>query len=567
MNFFAEINFLFKKKEKIYFLFLILGLFAIVLIDVFSFSLIIPAFDLIILDKSPKFLSIDFSILESFSYFSENFKKKFIIIFISFFVIKNFLIIYFELVFLNFFKKINIRISVDLFKNYLNQDYILFLKNSSENILQKVTQDVEKFTLFCISLMHLLIDFLFLIGISILLIYVNVFFFLICLITFTFFILIYSSFFNKRIQAWSTTYRNAFGKSQNFVIEGIKAFKDLIIYNQKDIYINNFKKNRFLESHSSMRITFLSHVQKYWLETVGILVLLIILFYLINVNYSLLEVVPILTLFTAILFRLLTSLSRLIANFGLVKFHLASADTLVQEFKQYNNYKNELSFDRDFIFDSKIEAKNINFSYNSEKYSIFKNISFKVNKGDFVGILGPNGSGKTTLINLISGFLKPTQGNIVIDDKYELFKNRNIWFDQIACVQQNIFLWDTSIKNNIILSQISDDLVKFNYIKNLLNLDYYFSNFPEKLDTIIGADGIKISGGQKQLISIARALYKQAQVLIFDEPTASLDQDKMELIKNVVINLKGKKTIFMITHHKDYFYKYFDLVIDLNKQK
>jgi ATP-binding cassette subfamily C protein len=355
MNFFAEINFLLKKKEKIYFLFLILGLFAIVLIDVFSFSLIIPAFNLIVLDKSPKFLSIDFSILESFSYFQENFKKKFIIIFIFFFITKNFLIIYFELVFLNFFKKINVRISVDLFKNYLNQDYILFLKNSSENILQKVTQDVEKFTLYCVSLMHLLIDFLFLIGISILLIYVNVNFFLICLITFTFFILIYLSFFNKRILAWSTTYRNAFGKSQNFVIEGLKAFKDLIIYNQKDIYINNFKKNRFLESHSSMRITFLSHVQKYWLETVGILVLLIILFYLINVNYSLLEVVPILALFTAILFRLLTSLSRLLANFGLVKFTLTSAETLVQEFKQYYNYKNELSFDKKFIFDSQIK--------------------------------------------------------------------------------------------------------------------------------------------------------------------------------------------------------------------
>ena len=97
MNFYTQIIFLLKKKEKIYFLFLILGLFLIVLIDVFSFSLIIPAFDLIILDKSPKFLSIDFSILEHFSYFQENFKKKFIIIFISFFIIKNFLIIYFEL--------------------------------------------------------------------------------------------------------------------------------------------------------------------------------------------------------------------------------------------------------------------------------------------------------------------------------------------------------------------------------------------------------------------------------------------------------------------------------------
>ena len=144
-----------------------------------------------------------------------------------------------------------------MFKNYLNQDYILFLKTSSENILQKVTQDVEKFTLFCVSLMHLLIDFLFLIGISILLINVNVYFFLICSITFAFFVLIYTSFFNKRIRVWSTTYRNAFGKSQNFVIEGLKAFKDLIIYNQKEIYIDNFKKNRFLESHSSMRITFL----------------------------------------------------------------------------------------------------------------------------------------------------------------------------------------------------------------------------------------------------------------------------------------------------------------------
>ncbi len=172
-------------------------------------------------------------------------------------------------------------------------------------------------------------------------------------------------------------------------------------------------------------------------------------------------------------------------------------------------------------------------------------------------------------MNLLAGLIEPSQGQIIIDNTYNLYNNRIKWIERLSYVQQNIFLLDASIKENIILENNDSKINLYQYDKviNVLKLEDYFKDQPNGLNTKIGIDGISLSGGQKQLISLARALYKNSDVLILDEPTSALDSIKIELFRELILNLKKIRTIFFVTHNKDYFYDSFDQLIEIKSGK
>ena len=195
-----------------------------------------------------------------------------------------------------------------------------------------------------------------------------------------------------------------------------------------------------------------------------------------------------------------------------------------------------------------LEIKNIKFQYPDSKINVINNLSLNLKSGETIGLIGSSGAGKTTLVDIILGLLKPNSGEILINGK-KLDSDRN-WSLQVAYLPQDVFLLDASIKTNISF-ETDDKLIDLEKVNNALEnaqLKSMIENQPNGIETIIGENGIKISGGQKQRLAIARAFYHGRDILIMDEATSALDHDTEKEIIEVIKKIKKNKTIIVIAH-------------------
>ena len=550
---------IFTKKEINYFILIFFGIFFTNILDVISFATIVPVFNAVFLGKNPQIPFFHYSNFQ----LTNDLKLFFLFFFVIFFYFKNLLIIIFNFFYIRFLKNINIRIKRDLFFYFLHQDYFFFLKNS-ENFFQKINYDSVLVNEFLIYLINLIIEIVFLLLISCLLINVNYKIFFFCFISFSIVLFVYYKLFQEKIKKWSYIHRDSIGSLQKLTSEGIQGYKDIILYDLQNFLINKFNHRVENSATAISKINLLNNIQKYWLELVGFSVLTFALIYFVIVGFDINKLIPVFGLFILVIFRFLTSVNKIVNCSHILKFNLPSIVAVANEFNNAKNSKiNIVKFEQKLLFSKSIIFQNVNFFYSSKKM-IFNDLNFEINKGDSVVIFGNNGSGKTSFLNLIAGLIKPTKGQIVCDNLFDVYSSKEKWFRNISYVQQNIFLMDATIKDNIVLTpENAVDVDKFNKVSNMLNLNEFFINLQDLLSTKVGVNGINISGGQKQIISLARALYKDSEILILDEPTSALDSKMTLIFKNLLLSLKGKKTIIMVTHDKSFF-NYFDIVYEIN---
>jgi ATP-binding cassette subfamily B protein len=202
------------------------------------------------------------------------------------------------------------------------------------------------------------------------------------------------------------------------------------------------------------------------------------------------------------------------------------------------------------LFEKEINLANVYFKYQDKNNFVLEAINLKINKGSRIGIIGKTGSGKSTLIDLIMGLLHPSNGSIEIDGVTLDSKNLRGWQKQIAHVPQFIYLADVSIKENIAFG-VQDDVIDFEKVKTCAQkaqLNELIESLPDNYDTKVGEKGVQLSGGQRQRIGIARALYKNAKIIIFDEATSALDDHTEKAIIKTINDLDPDLTILMIAH-------------------
>ena len=169
--------------------------------------------------------------------------------------------------------------------------------------------------------------------------------------------------------------------------------------------------------------------------------------------------------------------------------------------------------------------------------------------GNSIGIIGASGAGKTTAVDIILGLLKPQSGQVLADGK-DVLLNKEKWLSHIAYIPQSIFMLDATIRENIVFGCTLED-IEDKMLWNVLeeaHLADYIRSLPEGLETTIGERGVRLSGGQRQRIGIARALYRNPDVLVFDEATSALDNETEEAIMESINSLHGKKTMIIIAH-------------------
>lgn len=196
-----------------------------------------------------------------------------------------------------------------------------------------------------------------------------------------------------------------------------------------------------------------------------------------------------------------------------------------------------------------IEFKNINFSYGPDE-KILKNINLKINSGEKVAIIGTNGSGKTTMINLILRFITPDSGSVLLDgidiNSIKLNEYRNL----ISVVSQEAYLFNTSIRENIVLNSNKSDIQMYSASKNS-NASKFIDDLPEGYESVVGERGSKLSGGQRQKIAMARAFIHDSKILILDEATANYDMEAECYVNNVLEKNYKNQTVITISHKPD----------------
>ena len=219
-------------------------------------------------------------------------------------------------------------------------------------------------------------------------------------------------------------------------------------------------------------------------------------------------------------------------------------------------------------FEKSIKLKNLSFKYNENLPNILNKLSFDIAKGEKVAIKGQTGSGKSTLAHIISGLVNPSEGHIYIDETLIDLENLKNWQKNISIVPQIVFLNDATVLENIAIGidVNSIDLKKAKNSARLAYIDTFIESLPNKYEEKVGERGVRLSGGQRQRIGIARALYRNAKLIILDEPTNALDPKKESLVMNSITKLNKDITLIMISHSNTSL-KYFDKIIDLDKLK
>ena len=242
--------------------------------------------------------------------------------------------------------------------------------------------------------------------------------------------------------------------------------------------------------------------------------------------------------------RIIPNVNSLIKSLQKINYSEVALNNLINYFIKEEKKSLEI-----IKFEKKIELKNITFSYDNEK-KIFENLNIIIPKKSCIGIKGLNGSGKSTFVDLISGLLKPNSGEIFIDEKkYNDLDNTN-WLSKFGYVQQKLFFFEESLKFNITLEK---DIKKINHEKlnkiiKQIKLDEFLKQRRLTVDDILSESALNVSGGQAQRIGIARALYNSDGFLIFDEAFNNLDDNNINIITEIINELKINHTILIISH-------------------
>lgn len=336
--------------------------------------------------------------------------------------------------------------------------------------------------------------------------------------------------------------------------EALLGLKDVKVYGVENYFINRFLKWQYQLSDQLIEFNVISNVPAIAMNVMGFGVLLVILLYLIITRGNLITILPVIGLIAVCVQRLLPSANRISTAIGAIRRYkplVFIVRAAIDELSAVNRrVKNQSRMQPIIKFNNILSLKNIYYQYPNTKRNVLSGLSLDIHKNTAIGIVGESGAGKSTLVDVLLGLLSIKQGEIWCDDvnitKYENMTLANL----VGYVPQQTFLIDGTIKENIAFGIKEDkiDAIALNKAVKVAQLENFINELNSGLDTQIGENGVKLSGGQRQRIGIARALYKDPDILVMDEATNSLDSATEKEFNESLINLMKEKTLIIIAH-------------------
>jgi ABC-type bacteriocin/lantibiotic exporter with double-glycine peptidase domain len=571
-----KIFFLLQKKIYKNFLFVIILLSFVTFFEILTLSLIVPIVSTFMQTKSLISNVITSSFPNSFTLLNTDKQLQILLlIFIFFFILKNiiniFLIHFKNYLIFEIFKSV----SSKMYMSYIRQPFIFFLNFNSSVAIRNFQSEIPMFSRLVFSIITLIQDLVLTCSIIGFLFFINFLATLLIIIAISLVGLVYFFFINNLLKKWAQSrifYENL--KIKN-ILESFQGIREIKISQTENNVLNLFNHNNSAASSNTQKERTLAEFPKIFFEILILFIFILIFIFLIKFGYSSSEIVLLLSVYFFSAIRIMPCMNRIIISIQNFKFCLPSMEIIYKECQKLKKSEFVRSLDNSKLnFNNEIKLDNISFQYPKNDLFILKNINLKIKKNSIVGIFGKSGNGKTTLVNIITGLLSPSSGSIYCDST-DISQETSSWQKLLSYVPQNVYLYDDSIENNIKFKIFEEkkDFNKSNVIKmeqdfvltnaiDLAGLSAFIDSIQNGLQSTTGEHSAKISGGQKQRIGIARAIYKNSEILILDEATNSLDSKAEEEILNKLYNLKNKLTIIIISHNKDNF-KICDQIFEL----
>jgi ATP-binding cassette, subfamily B, bacterial PglK len=440
-------------------------------------------------------------------------------------------------------------LSVDIYRRTLYQDYLVNVSRNSSEIVDGIITKTN------IVIRGILNPVLVFISSSILIIFIMstllVIDFIMAITAFFCFGTLYGlTIYLTRKKVSNNSKRVA--ENSNLMVksiqEGLGGAREILINESQDFFCSVYRKADLPLRRAMGENAFISASPRYIMESIGMALIAVFAYVAIMSTGRVDTLLPVLGVLAIGAQRLLPSLQQAYNSYtSIMSAHASFLDVsrlLDQPMYKVNTQSSYMSFEK------KIKLKNLSFRYPGEVNWALRNINIQIDKGSCIGFIGTTGSGKSTLIDIIMSLLSTEEGLMTVDDQPVNNKNKRTWRKKISHVPQSIYLSDSSIEENIAfgIPKENIDHQKVKKAAELAQISSVIENLKHKYKTYIGEQGAKLSGGQRQRIGIARALYKDSDILIFDEATSALDSETEQAVMDSIGSLKKNITILVIAH-------------------
>jgi ATP-binding cassette subfamily B protein len=442
-------------------------------------------------------------------------------------------------------------LSVNIYKRTLYQEYSVHVsRNSSEIINGIITKTNTVIGGVILPTLNLISSAFLLVGIMSAILLINISVALSVFLSLGLFYWLIISYTKSHLRDNSKTIANQSTQMIKSLQEGLGGIRDVIIDGAQQFYCQLYRNADISLRRASGNNVFIAGSPRYIIEMIGMTTIVLIAYLMTQQEGGVVTIIPVLGALALGAQKLLPIVQQTYSSYSLIKGSKSSFEDVLNLLDQpLPKYINQPP-SKPIIFNKEIKMINLGFRHADDTPWVLKNINLTLKKGDRIGFMGVTGSGKSTLLDIIMGLLQPTNGKLIVDSQPLDNQNRRLWRAHIAHVPQNIYLADSTIEENIAFGAVTDKInsKRVRESAQKAQIAGLIEQWKDGYQTIVGEHGIRLSGGQRQRIGIARAFYKQADVLIFDEATSALDNETEQEVMKAIEGLGEDVTVFIIAH-------------------
>lgn len=475
---------------------------------------------------------------------------------VGIYLIKTVYFVFYSWVSVKYSYMVQRELSVRVLEAYMKQGYLFFVQNNTARLINGISSDaasiygilktiftcvMKMLTIVCIGV-YIMIQS---VQMAIVLMLLAVF----CMVTI---LLLY----RKSMSRNGMVRRNLMCDMNQVAMEAIQGHKEVLVMNKQEHFVRAYGDIKAKYSRVSVKVDMGTTVPAYLIEMICITGVMAAVAVQMGITSNADELIAQLSAIAVGAFRILPALGAITSGINTITMstsQLGACYETIQQVKQLEEQENKREEEKNKYtnvkFSREIELRQVSFRYPGVEENVLENVNIKIKKGESVAFIGPSGAGKTTVSDIILALLKPTEGKILMDgiDVEELGGQ---WNRIIGYVPQATFIIDNTIRYNIAFGEnqqeIDDDRIWRSL--RIAQLDDFVKHLPGGLDTRVGERGVRFSGGQRQRLAIARALYRNPEILVLDEATAALDNDTEAELMKAIEALQGYKTLIIVAH-------------------